>query len=1139
MANPYNQFFRAMRKVYGANTSGTTQGKIKATQKQIDNLDTRLSAAGVENAGDTRNFVEKALNLTPNQNFLFDIFELLNRPQQALFGGINEAQQGGDFLKGLKEGISGDRDTRFKNILMDTDLGLEDSKGKLDLVDVLGFAGDVFLDPMIMKLIPTKGASGLAMKSGSNLVFEGAGKAIKGTAKAADSEIMNTLQHLDEVKGVANSADEIAKITYKNPLAKSAGQLGKTIENASELSKGVPHGRLENYVGVKDWFNRSFNNAKAIPSKVMYTVRGVEASKIKASQELAFLKKTIDESINKAATEIATAAGDTSVKNIQKIAKQLDKDLLNVKEFAGGAARVGSGRDMLAMAQDGVLKATDESLSFLTNLAEDINKAERGLNLAVEVTDIGTVKLSKDWSKVGKKAYEGLDFNPDLLNMELTLPTNYRPEQLEELTALTEKFKNDPVYKELYDRVDNVFNDANKILDENFGTNLSGAYQDNAGWVRHGYNKESVEKATQLGVYPEGGPFKLKGDTKVLDERKYKMSVMEANNLFDDTIKKNYDKLTPDKKAFVDAHEGLFKSNLTASFEDFVMNVPEVAMDNKMINEVLVEQTFGNYKEIKGTEKAIKAAEKAGDKKLIKKLNKKYAEQLDGINMKILTAKDQTIPSGFKLLNSDESKALSQKLKKLGGELGMDSFNDLAKTVSTNRGKLAINEDILRLIGVNTKTEAGAMLRMYDKYLNFFKRNKVLSPTFQMNNVLGNTSNLALGGITPTQQAKYFPKANKIMRNAEDLMSKSAAGIKLTGNEQKMLDTWMSFIKEGFGDPSMSLNLRDMPDSLKKYFMGGTKPENFKEIIKDGLPYLNNYLNNQMDTMSRLVGFMAVTDNPNLLKSLNVKTAGDAVRKMLFDPSDLTKFETDVMKRIIPFYTFTKKNLVYHMQNIGPNAQRYTRLVNGIKSLGDSATDGNYDNIQDFLKDNLYIPIPGLGKNGEYKMIRAQIAAGDLFDMASSPFNNVVSMLSPAIRAPIEFATNKQAFSGADIESFPGEQSKSIPTLTKRQEYLLSQLTGLDVPAKQIFRGIEGAKEGGIGGALSELTTYSQDIDTDRLYKMYEELEQLENTVKQYRQRGYKFSTMNELKKANRNGNIESLMSKLNKLNGIKRNPYK
>ena len=175
-------------KILYGKKSGTTQ--LAKNQKTLSNLKTRLAASGVnpEEATDKRNFLEKALNLKQDQNVIFDIFELLNRPQQALFGGIENLQKGKDFLEGASEGIKGNKETAFKDILMNTG-GFSDREGKLDLVDALGFAGDVFLDPMDIPLIPVSGAS----------------KA----AKAVDT--------VSDVAKVADTASDVAKAAIPLP----------------------------------------------------------------------------------------------------------------------------------------------------------------------------------------------------------------------------------------------------------------------------------------------------------------------------------------------------------------------------------------------------------------------------------------------------------------------------------------------------------------------------------------------------------------------------------------------------------------------------------------------------------------------------------------------------------------------------------------------------------------------------------------------------------------------------------------------------------------------------------------------------------------------------------------------------------
>lgn len=1189
----YDQYKNAQRSSAKGTSSST--GKQGSLQTKIDNLSTRMEAAGVDTskAKDSRNAVEKFLGLPENQNVVFDIFELLNRPQQALFGAINAAQKGEDAGAAAWSNFKGDTETNFKDIL--TEAGMSDRKGKLDVADVLGFAGDVLLDPMDLAILPVSGAAkgakaldtasdtakaikaadkatdaakaGVKLKSANDLIFAGAGKALKTGAKGLDTGIEATLKALDKSQG----------IEYANLGAKSAANLGKTFAEGAEKTVG----KLETYKDIKDQISRLFNTAASIPKSVKEALRKNNAENVRATSELGNLYKNLENGISDYAYKTAEKMGDTSPENIKKIAEQTDKDLLFFKEKMN-LNRETTMKDIIKEAKNGTLTAIDageDTIKKLNAIADDINKADRGLNLTVDITDDGFVKLSKGWDWVSnptKKQYKNLvkEFSQakadELANLKfdeaklaetVTKQGNYTQADLDEYAKLLEKYNNDDDFKALYDLNDNIFNEANKIVDKHFGTNLSKEYADNAGYVRHEYNKDLFDRYKELGFANDTtGNIKLKGNAKILSDRQYNMSVREANNMFKDSISKNLDTMDVNQKDIVEKwlkEDGIFKEGMTKSFTGYMESVPKLAKDSKVIDNVLLDATFGNYKELKDIDKQIKSAVTAGDEALVNKLQAQKIEKLNNSNMKILTKRDNTVPRDFQKLNTDELNDLTDKLNRMSDELGLKDMKDVAKYISKNRDKLAINKDIIRLVEVGTnKNEAKGLARLYDKYMNFFKRNKVLSPTFQINNLLGNSSNMYLAGISPTKQAQLFPEALNIMNKSDDLMRKSAqiaydeargvkSLVKLTDKEQDMLKIWNGFIDAGFGDPKslLGLDIADMPDSIREYFEGKKQFKNVKDFLVDGLPYLNNKMNNTMDTMARLATFIEGSRNAKFLDKLGVEDAGEAVRKILFDPSDLTDFERNKMKRIMPFYTFTKKNLAFQVNNLSKNASQYNRLIKGYKGLLDAATDENSENVSAWMKDNLYIPIPGIGKDGSYTVLRGTMPFGNLIDTIEHPVSNTVNLVSPLAKMPFELVTNRNSFTGMDIEKFPGQMSTNIPGLTKMQEYLLGGTTGLDVPIKTGVRAYQGIQqtmsgEGNPLSALGNAFTMEGNIDTDRINRMYDQLDRLETMMKQYEQQGYEFSTMAELKQANKNSSVEGIMAKLNKLNGMKANPY-
>ena len=400
-----------------------------------------------------------------------------------------------------------------------------------------------------------------------------------------------------------------------------------------------------------------------------------------------------------------------------------------------------------------------------------------------------------------------------------------------------------------------------------------------------------------------------------------------------------------------------------------------------------------------------------------------------------------------------------------------------------------------------------------------------------MNNLAGNSSNLYLSGINYTEQAALGNKVFDIMQNGEKYSNMLLNGEKLSKKQSEIAELYNQANKIGIlGGRNASLtalNVQDMPESVLKYFRDGTKPKG-KEWIKEALPYFNNVANQKMDAAARLTVMLKATNDPSYIKNLGIKTTGseairDAVAKVMFDPEMMTDFERNTMKKIIPFYTYAKNNLIYHLDNMGQNLGRYEKTLQGVKSLQDLATDGNSDDMADYLKNSLYIPIPGLGKNGEYTLLRANLPFGQVIELADNPLQEVVNMTTPLIKTPYEVVGNRSMFTGRDIESFPGQKSTTLPFLTKKQETLLGGLSGLDVPAKTAVRLFEGSSLDNPLGGLQNTFTMRGSVDTDKLSKSYDQLNDLQNLMKQYNQQGVNFSTMNELKKANKNGTVAGL----------------
>lgn len=1114
-------------------------GKDKNTeeylQNQISNLKTRLEAGGVKNPEvDDRNALEKLLNLKQDQGLIRDVFEILNRPQQAIFTGIKNSQEGGSFLEGMKEGVTGNEETAFKDILMNTG-NFEDKKGKLDLVDVLGFTGDVFLDPMNVP-VAGFGKVGKALDAGDNvfkamrnadtvddLLFKAAGKGIKSGAKLADSAIESGLRHLDEAKG----------IKYLTPDAKSAANLGKIVDEGSEAAGKL--GDLEIYKAAKEKASGMFK----FPEKVKEAI--LKGRSADVEQDMTRLKLNMLK--EKELVDVAQKYLDDQVVKKYDNVDSLLSDVVRFGEYT--MDRSISNADLLSMAKKGDLEGKQEFIDALNEMIKkDVPKSKlKELKsrypepLKIEVDKDGYIKLGKGFDEISL----------DTAGKTMIKP-NYTDEQLKHIDELVDMYaKNEDGFADLVDTINGtswkqaegsvpgiskyeelfgksisdtsdeikpgIMDKINKVIDETQGgSNLAGKFN-----PKENYNYVLPHTLTEEAQKLKGTPL---GD-RLLRRRKHLGSIDEINNYVRDVFNKIPEKdLTPEMKAFKDSGADFMETSLLKAFDNRYLNEKGLTGDirkTKVANGVMLDLVFNDFDKAKTLRTKIDNAYKNKESlETISELQNQLNNLESSSVIKYLSGSDTKVPNNFVRVSKDEFKEVLKNLesanKRYGNEFAEKRFKKLKNGITKTGGNIAIDRDIARMMGiVSDQKTINGLQEIYNRYMNVFKKWKTASPTFIMNSFFGNTSNLALSGISPLDQAKYGAKVADIMQNGETYYKAKLAGETLSKAQDDVANLWYEYRKMGFDRAALDLN--EIPKELQDLVLKKTKNTSKIKKVTNFVPYINNLVNQTFDTSGRLTVMLKALDDPNYIKKLGVDNVYDAISKVMFDPSMVTSGER-TLKNFVPFYTYSKNNLVYQATNLFKNPTKYSKLIRGMRSLQNSTTDGNEENMADYLKDSLYIPIPGLDENGNYTILRASLPFGQLIETVEDPIQSGVNMLSPAIKAPIEYATGVDSFTGRDIESFPGEKSSQIPFLTKKQQKFISDFSGLDVPLKSGYR---------LFTDPMSTITMQNNVDRDRINRMYDEIDELKNMMKQYEQEGYEFSTMTELKKANKNNTVAGL----------------
>jgi hypothetical protein len=248
----------------------------------------------------------------------------------------------------------------------------------------------------------------------------------------------------------------------------------------------------------------------------------------------------------------------------------------------------------------------------------------------------------------------------------------------------------------------------------------------------------------------------------------------------------------------------------------------------------------------------------------------------------------------------------------------------------------------------------------------------------------------------------------------------------------------------------------------------------------------------------------------------------------LFDPKSISPTERQVIKRLIPFYTWAKKNLAWQMKNFVDNPEKYNRLQRSIDGAWNLAGI-EWADIEEYKRENFWIPAPFLSDGNRYTAIRANLPVRSLTEFTENPLKTILGISSPLIRVPFELATGTQIFTQRPIQDFPGQKGYNFDFLTRRQEYLLSQ-TGLDVPLRtvqgfgQMFDTNQDFRFGNvIPSAFSEGS-----VDQARRTKAYDDLAQMRDLYSYYRQEAGQIPTIAEIE--NRNINISSLKRRVDKL---------
>ncbi len=684
----------------------------------------------------------------------------------------------------------------------------------------------------------------------------------------------------------------------------------------------------------------------------------------------------------------------------------------------------------------------------------------------------------------------------------------------EELLELRNRFADGFEYQKEYDSVINDMEKAMQWYDRRYGTKFK---TDQPGYLRHAITTEAKETLVLKNIYRkqfgadfvDNGEGILLGNTQVFKKRKYDMSIQEANRV----SRFNAQRLLEDNKKATtkflsDAEVELLQDRAT-------MNLFSEYITDSIADTLVKMNVYGSAVNVMN--KSLVAGVIA-DKDILR-----------------FTSDSKDIPRGFV---SVQKKTLRDKLQKMSNVLvdNADMKNVIKNYIDDAEGAYAlIDENVFKMIGRlgEDKKSISVLTKLLEKTNNIFKRTKVFSLGFHFKNLVGNASNLFLAGVPILQipgmlfagiKARRFAAKNidLFARVAED--TSGAAFRALTKEQQKYFTGFQVFTNGGFNNAGKKLfdldelmektadkhlNATQKIQRAGKKVIKGDVPGAFIDAVDSALQY-NVDLNEIVDGGYRL-GYIMRLQKEGLEEAEIIRR----VKLALFDPSTLTAAE-DTFRKYIPFYTFAKKNLAFQMRNVFENPVQYSRFIKGVRSSWDAFGVDWEKDLQDYQKENLWLPIPLTMKDGKFYQLKTSFPVSDLGEFIENPAQKIFSALTPLVRAPIETTMNQQFFSGQPIERFRGQRGRMLGDLgfSARGEYLIGQ-TGIDrllIPAASVIDLLKNEQATSFAP-----TVYTQgDVETARRSAAYDQLDELRDLFKFYKQEQIPILTLSEIENINK-----------------------
>ena len=306
------------------------------------------------------------------------------------------------------------------------------------------------------------------------------------------------------------------------------------------------------------------------------------------------------------------------------------------------------------------------------------------------------------------------------------------------------------------------------------------------------------------------------------------------------------------------------------------------------------------------------------------------------------------------------------------------------------------------------------LLTLYDKFLKIWKAtNTLVAPSFHVQNSASNAfqSFLSIGG--DALNPKSIKLAKNILSTNDPYQTVKISGKKYTYQKLNRLAKKYGVIDENFAaydfgkDKPTRWELGQRNADLQK--LSDVKWKD--SPIWDSVLQTSTVIGSNIESIQRMNLWIG-----RLKKGDDFEEATRKVDQFLFDYSDLTDFEQNIMKRVIPFYTFMRKNIPMELEAMLNTPSIFRNINYGIDEIQNMDENTVPENKRNEWRQD-YIEIPysrNLTDTSENIGINPQFPYQQLDRL---DVDKLIGSTSPLIKMPLEAYTGSYAYTGMDIDS--------------------------------------------------------------------------------------------------------------------------